>query len=80
MTFYDENEKMSVRQNKNDFNAKKISLLQFMEHECNHEFEKAKRCIFDKTKKTFDDTTYNLLASKEPTQFHPVFLSSLLNQ
>jgi hypothetical protein len=47
-----------------------ISLLQFVEHECNHEYEKAKRSIFDTNKKVFEDTTYNEKEGKQPTQFH----------
>jgi hypothetical protein len=48
-----------------------------VQHETNHEYEKAKRCIFNSDKKTFDYKGYN---STEKSQFHPVFLSSLLNQ
>ena len=61
----------------NTFMNKELTLLEFMEHECNHEFEKAKRQIFGIDKKSFNMKSIN---SNEPTQFHPVFLSSLLNQ
>ena len=57
---------------------KRITLLEFMEHECNHEFEKAKRQIFGIDKKVYNMKNNN--GNNELTQFHPVFLSSLLNQ
>jgi hypothetical protein len=36
-----------------------LSLLEFVQHECNHEYEKAKRCMFDINKKVFDEKNYS---------------------
>ena len=52
--------------------------MQFVEHEVNHEFEKAKRCIFTKDRELFQEKNFS--GQMEDTVFHPVFLSSLLNQ
>jgi formylmethanofuran dehydrogenase subunit C len=38
-----------------DYQRVSLSLLEFVRHEVNHEYEKAKRCIFGKDKKTFEE-------------------------
>jgi hypothetical protein len=62
------------------FYSHKMTLLEYFKHEVMHEFERAKRCIFDKE--------FNLVKVKNEdgrdpevgvATFHPVFLSSLMN-
>jgi hypothetical protein len=61
-----------------DFKA--CTLLEYMQHELFHEYEKAKECI------CVDNKTLKLQPVKKEfdvhsvESFHPVYLSSLLNQ
>ena len=68
-----------TREDRDAFYSQPMTLLEFMEHEVYHEYEKAKRSIFEK-----DLTTLARQEKKEVdgllnAPFHPVFLSSLMN-
>eukprot|EP00356_Strombidium_inclinatum_P015164 CAMPEP_0170482330 /NCGR_PEP_ID=MMETSP0208-20121228/2393_1 /TAXON_ID=197538 /ORGANISM="Strombidium inclinatum, Strain S3" /LENGTH=402 /DNA_ID=CAMNT_0010755157 /DNA_START=112 /DNA_END=1317 /DNA_ORIENTATION=- len=56
------------------------TLLDFIEHDCFHEYEKAKRCFFEKdmsVKRLKIEPQVNELSH---APFHPLFMSALLNQ
>lgn len=63
------------------FYREEMTLLKFLEHEIVFEYEKAMDQLFDDTRrpKKFDTKKEGIL-EETVAQFHPVFLSSLLNQ
>jgi len=66
---------------KHFYENKEMTLLEYMHHEVLHEYEQAKRCIFEKN---FNQTTVKNEDGREPEMgiapFHPIFMSSLMNQ
>ena len=63
-----------------------MTLYHYFEHEVFCGYEKAKRCIFDKRTESGAKLVYHKAEHNEDGRpeyqapFHPVFLSSLLNQ
>ena len=68
-----------TRQDRDNFYKQPMTLLEFMEHEVFHEYEKAKRAIFDKDL-TLAKQDPNNLDGLDRALFHPIFLSTLMNQ
>ena len=62
------------------FYMQPMTLLEFMEHEVYHEYEKAKRAIFEKDQTCLAKQEKNNLDGLLNAPFHPVYLSSLMNQ
>lgn len=61
-------------------NLNACTLIEYMQHELFHEYEKAKQCICSDNKElTLQEVnkSHDNFAEKS---FHPVYLSSLLNQ
>jgi hypothetical protein len=59
---------------------RKLTLVELMEHECYHEYERVKMCIYDSSRGgpvEYKDV-YNK-GDKVPSPFSPLFLSALLN-
>ena len=56
-----------------------MTLLEFFEHEVNHEYEKAKRELFNKTMNPVALIKEEGINELDEAPFHPVFLASLLN-
>lgn len=69
-----------TRADRDAFYSKPMTLLEFMEHEVFHEYEKAKRSIFEKDLTTLARQEKNSLDGLLSAPFHPVFLSALMNQ
>ena len=55
-------------------------MLDYLEHEIAFEYEKVKDQIFDNNKKPKQQTRQDYVIEHDYAEFHPVFLSSLLNQ
>lgn len=62
------------------FYAQKMHLDEFLEHEVVFEYEKAMDQLFDDTMRPKKVTKKKDINDDDTAQFHPVFLSSLLNQ
>lgn len=69
-----------TQDNLNEFYSKDMTLLEFFEHEVNHEYEKAKRELFNKTMMPVALQKEEGINDLDEAPFHPVFLASLLNQ
>lgn len=74
------NDEIKWDQNKrNAFYSQEMTLLDFMEHEVVHEYEKAKRALLEK-----DMVSATKIKSKEDglpqAPFHPIYLSAMMNQ
>ena len=63
-----------------NFYSKKMSLLEFLEHEVVFEYEKVKDQLFDNDRRPKKLTQKKDILDHELAEFHPVFLSALLNQ
>jgi hypothetical protein len=64
----------------NAFYNKKVTLLEYMKHEVFHEYEKAKRQIFEANMNSVQLKVEPEINELTHAPFHPVFLSSLMNQ
>ena len=62
------------------FYAMEKTLLEFLEHEIVFEYEKVKDQLFDNNRRPKKYQTKDGVLDHEYAEFHPVFLSSLLNQ
>lgn len=62
------------------FYDQEMTLLEFFEHEVCHEYEKAKRQIYTKARDAVPQEVIEGINEITASPFHPVFLSSLLNQ
>ena len=57
-----------------------MSFMEFFEYEVFHEYEKAKQCIFDKDMKAARHKTEDGINEDAVALFHPIFMSTLMNQ
>lgn len=62
------------------FYSTDMTLLKFLEHEIVFEYEKAKDQLFDNSRRPKKYPMKEYVLDHEYADFHPVFLSSLLNQ
>lgn len=70
----------------NFYEEQNMTLLEFFEHEVNHEYEKAMRCIYKDLSFKGGSLPAPIELARDPiknanesSKFHPVFYSSLLN-
>lgn len=56
-----------------------MKFIQFLEYEVHHEYEKAKQSIFDKDFKSARHKQVEGINEDVTAQFHPIFLSTLMN-
>jgi len=68
------------KQKLKNFYEKEMTLLDFLEHEIVFEYEKVKDQLFDNNRRPKKYTKKDNILEHEFAEFHPVFLSSLLNQ
>jgi len=61
------------------FWRKEMTLLDFIEHDCFHEYEKVKRCFFDKDMQVAKLKVEPQINELTQAPFHPLFMSALLN-
>jgi len=62
------------------FYLKPMTLQEYFKHEVYHEYEKAKRCIFDKDHNPISLDKKEGINELHVAPFHPIFMSSLMNQ
>lgn len=63
-----------------NFYSKRMTMLQFLEHEVVFEYEKVKDQLFDNERRPKKLSQKKDIIDHELAEFHPVFLSALLNQ
>lgn len=54
--------------------------MEFLHYEVHHEYEKGKQCFFDTEYKTAKHKVEDGINDDVTALFHPIFLSTLLNQ